>query len=113
MTISRPPRVTGRMLPWGMSVSGRAGWNWGSVMCAWLCGTRTRTLTGTVRSRLNYRDLEEIAPGNFLGAALERDFRLEDRHRLADDPDGLDGAVLDFELHVHAPRPVQMVPLHT
>jgi hypothetical protein len=43
---------------------------------------------------------------------LDLDLRLEYRHGLADDPDTLDGAVLDFELHVHTPGPVQLVPLH-
>lgn len=45
-------------------------------------------------------------------AHLNFDFRLEDRYRLADDPDPFDDAILDFELDVHAPGPVQLMPLH-
>jgi hypothetical protein len=43
---------------------------------------------------------------------LDLDLRLEYRDRLADDPDAIDGAILDFELDVHTARPVQLMPLH-
>ena len=44
---------------------------------------------------------------------LDLDFRLEDGDRLTDDPDAVDGAILEFELHVHAPGPVQLMALHS
>jgi len=55
----------------------------------------------------------DVRPGvlNFNGA-LYLDFRLEDGDGLADDPDSLDGTVLDFQLHVDAPGAVQLVSLH-
>jgi hypothetical protein len=47
-----------------------------------------------------------------LSAALDFDFRLEDRDGLADDPDTLDGTVLDFQLHIDPSGAVQLVSLH-
>ena len=42
---------------------------------------------------------------------LQRDLGFEDRHRLAHDPHAFDLAVAQLQLHIHAPRPVHVMPL--
>src|SRR5579864_795438 len=44
---------------------------------------------------------------------LQLDLGLEDRHRLADDPDTLDGTVADFQLDIDSARAVELVALHS
>ena len=54
----------------------------------------------------------EIACGWAPPAISDFNLGLEDRDRLADDPHGVDGAVLDFQLDVHAPGAMQLVALY-
>jgi hypothetical protein len=51
-------------------------------------------------------------PVRHMCRTLDLDLRLEYRHGLPDDPDTADGTILDFQLHVHTPGPMQLMPLH-